>query len=484
MHSLSSAASVVAPSNVRATISGSSLTLSWDVSGNPSGVMLYYGNSTGLYINENSGVDLGNSTSRTFNNIPQGTYYIALKSYDSSGALSGYSTEVSIVVGIAAPSNLTSTVNGSSVTISWTASAGATGYKLYYGTTSTNYVNSANGLDIGNSLSSTFYNIPSGTYYIALKSYDNSGNSSDISSETIATVAAENITIELPINLSDSASTVYSLWPYGIHGSVHSYDGHPGIDIEYTPGSSVMAAYSGTINSIFDESSSSNTKTVSINHTVGSKTWRTTYTNIESLSNGIANGAQVATGQVIGVAGSVTQYVGSSLVTFAMTHFQLDDFSQSYGLSNVSAVSPEYYLSASGRTILNSIWQHAAYRQEICEPYITNSRGTTPYPEIVRTWTKVSGSHSAQIVFTCVTSGNGSVSYSLNDDTGSVIESGAVTVNNATSSFSSLDFQPSSGGSSKLAVYTILNGSMSIDYRGAGESRPSDLSNVSVYTTN
>lgn len=46
-------------------------------------------------------------------------------------------------------------------------------------------------------------------------------------------------TIELPIAPGDAANVAYGIWPFGVHGSSHAVDGHPGFDVEYRVGASV-----------------------------------------------------------------------------------------------------------------------------------------------------------------------------------------------------------------------------------------------------
>ncbi|MBF0275462.1 MAG: hypothetical protein HQK84_09550 [Nitrospinae bacterium] len=182
-----------APTNFTATASGSSVTISWTAASGASGYKVYYGTTSGTYLNASTGANLGNRTSFTFTNIPAGTYYLALKAYDSSSTLSSYSSEVSVTVTsttLSAPTNFSASASGSTVTVSWTAASGASGYKLYYGTTSGTYLNASSGVNLGNRTSYTFTNIPSGTYYLALKSYDSSSSLSSYSTETSVTVSA------------------------------------------------------------------------------------------------------------------------------------------------------------------------------------------------------------------------------------------------------------------------------------------------------
>jgi hypothetical protein len=57
-------------------------------------------------------------------------------------------------------------------------------------------------------------------------------------------------TIELPIAPGDAANVAYGIWPFGVHGSSHAVDGHPGFDVEYRVGASVRAAADGTLQNL------------------------------------------------------------------------------------------------------------------------------------------------------------------------------------------------------------------------------------------
>jgi hypothetical protein len=71
-------------------------TLIWDppeVPTDVSGYKVDYGTASGTYA---QGIDVGNTTSHTISNLPDGqTYYFAVVAYNSAGSESGYSNEVS-----------------------------------------------------------------------------------------------------------------------------------------------------------------------------------------------------------------------------------------------------------------------------------------------------------------------------------------------------------------------------------------------------
>jgi hypothetical protein len=96
---------------------------------------------------------------------------------------------VSVTVGLSAPSGFSASASGSAVTLSWSAVSGASGYKLYYGTSSGAYIGS---VDLGNVTSKTFSNVGNGTYYLALTAYSSSTESNKGTEITVRVGAAAN----------------------------------------------------------------------------------------------------------------------------------------------------------------------------------------------------------------------------------------------------------------------------------------------------
>lgn len=84
-----------------------------------------------------------------------------------------------------------STAQAGTVALSWNASSGASGYRVYYGKTSGNYT--SNTPAAPSLITTTTYMTPdlaAGTYYFAIKAFDSAGNSSAYSNEVKATIAA------------------------------------------------------------------------------------------------------------------------------------------------------------------------------------------------------------------------------------------------------------------------------------------------------
>ena len=286
--------------------------------------------------------------------------------------------------------------------------------------------------------------------------------------------------VDLPIAPGDSANGAYGLWPFGVHGGGHAIDGHPGWDVEYRPGANVLVAADGSVQNAQPEASGGHF-TVRINHNVGERTaYATDYTNLGSLAAGISPGAQVTRGQVLGSAGVQTLTIGTTTVTFGMTHFQMNDFSKNEGLTNPNAVSAKPFLSTAGRTLFDSIWRSAAYQTEWCEPFVTNSRGAT-FP-VTRTWTLQSGPLAPILEVQCVSTMSNQYTYALLALDRSTIESGILVADAAKKPLATVDFFPSSGAA-RLGVWEVLSDVLQLSLGEPGAARPSSLAGAAIYTT-
>ena len=133
----SSAAPVGAPSNLAASVADASVSLTWDppLVGSPTGYRIEIGSAAGLA--DIGSVTTGTTTRFTAAGVTGGEYWARVRAIDGHGA-SDPSNEVVVTVGCrpspATPAGLAAAVSGrSTVTITWSASAGATGYVLEAG---------------------------------------------------------------------------------------------------------------------------------------------------------------------------------------------------------------------------------------------------------------------------------------------------------------------------------------------------------------
>ena len=274
--------------------------------------------------------------------------------------------------------------------------------------------------------------------------------------------------VDLPIAAGDGATIAYGIWPFGVHGGGHGVDGHSGFDIEYRTGAPVLAATDGVVDSVTPDAHDASRSVVHLKHARNLGLYVTDYGNLVAVPARIVAGATVARGETLGTAGSFMD--GRS----AMIHFQLGDPTvHEYGMI---ITSPVNYLSPSARALLDDIWRTAAYRAELCEPFLTNSRAHS-FP-IARTWTRQSGSGPAAIEITCVS--DGEMAYVMTND-GVAVESGSVMLG-WSGRPTTADFR-SSSGSTRLAIYDIVSDTMRLGLGGPGASRPTSLDGAAVYVT-
>ena len=289
----------------------------------------------------------------------------------------------------------------------------------------------------------------------------------------------------LPVAAGDAATVAFGLNPFGIHfggtgAGGHGLDGHPGWDVEFWVGASVRAAADGTVQSVLSDSSAPGKFTVQVQHRDSAGTYRTVCTNVESVPAGIRTDALVTRGQVLGIAGNQTSTIGTTTLTYAMVHFQVDDFSRNVGITNPSAVNPETFLDPAGRDAFDTIWRGAAYNVEITEPLTGNTRDVV-FP-LTRTWARESGDLAARIDFIRRDASGNVHTYVQFDAGGGVAERGSVTFTPVPAGTSTIDLQADSG-SLRRGVADIVGDTMRLNLGIAGASRPSTLSGASVYRT-
>ena len=211
-----------APTSLAATVSGSVVTLNWTAPATgdaPTSYQIQAGSATGQ--TNIATFDTGTTaTTLAIFNVPSGTYFVRVRAVNSAGA-SGASNEVQVVVGgppacapLNAPTGLIATINGTTVTLSWTQPTGCapTSYIIQAGSTSgaSNLANFSTG-----SPATTFtaVNVGAGTYYVRVIS-EGSGAVSPASTEIVFTVGTCGTAPGAPTNLQAavSGSTVAFTW--------------------------------------------------------------------------------------------------------------------------------------------------------------------------------------------------------------------------------------------------------------------------------
>jgi hypothetical protein len=173
------------PRSVAANSTGNTVMISWAPpasGGAPTSYQIEAGSAPGLANLANFPTG-GIATSFSATGVPNGTYYLRVRASNAAG-VSGSSNEVTLNVGTpmpppGAPSNLTASVSGSTVTLSWTApsSGGAPStYMIDVGTAPglTNFGSFPSG---GTTTSITATGVGNGTYYVRVRATNPSGSS-------------------------------------------------------------------------------------------------------------------------------------------------------------------------------------------------------------------------------------------------------------------------------------------------------------------
>jgi hypothetical protein len=196
--------------NLVATASGSTVTLTWGAPASGDPVVTYIlegGSASGLANLANMPT---NSTSTTFSasGVANGTYYVRMRAQNAAGT-SAASNEAILVVGGGpcppnAPSGLTSTVSGTTVTLSWTAPSGVcpvTSYLLQAGS-APGFVNLASA-NLGTA-TSYVARVARGVYYVRVFAVNGNLQSAP-SNEVVVTVTQAGIwsyalSVRVPLN--------------------------------------------------------------------------------------------------------------------------------------------------------------------------------------------------------------------------------------------------------------------------------------------
>ena len=282
------------------------------------------------------------------------------------------------------------------------------------------------------------------------------------------------LTIAMPIDSADAATAAFGLIPYGYHGGGHTEDGHAGWDIEYRIGGPVRAVAAGTVISVEPDVISLGRMAVVLEHVVGSHFYRTHYTNLSNVATEIVVDARVVSGQRIGTAGTITTTASGAAITYAMTHFQLDDLEFHREITHPKAVSPEPFLSAPAKTLFDRIWASAIYFQEPVEPFATNPR---ELPITVRTWMRAGGDGPAGVRFS---RRSNLYTYELLAESGTVIETGDAVLRQSVRPAMIDLISPTA---TRLGVYDIVSGEMRLTLASPGAARPVTLDPTHVYRT-
>ena len=178
------------PTSLTTTLTGPNLSLAWTA---PAGAVTAYSFSAGTTAGSSNAatVSLPGTQTSIGGTVPGGTFFARVTATNACGT-SGPSGEVFFTIGApdplpAAPTNLAVTVSGSTVSLTWTAPAGAvTGYVLEGGS-GLGLANFGT-LRTGPATSITLpFGIPSGTHYVRVRAITSAGSGA-ASSDVVVTV--------------------------------------------------------------------------------------------------------------------------------------------------------------------------------------------------------------------------------------------------------------------------------------------------------
>jgi len=171
-------AAPVAPANLAATSGNASASLSWTASANATSYQVFRSLTSGVY----AALPTQTVTTTSFpdTGLTNGTTYYYVVKAVGVGGTSAASSEVSATPAIptapSAPARLSATAGDSQVSLSWSASTGATGYKMFRALTAGGY--GATPLASGNSTSYVDTGLTNGTtYYYSVKASNAVGDS-------------------------------------------------------------------------------------------------------------------------------------------------------------------------------------------------------------------------------------------------------------------------------------------------------------------
>ena len=254
-----------APTNLAATPGNAQVSLSWTASSGATSYNIYRGTSSG---NESTTVATGvTTTSYTNTGLTNGTmYYYRITATNSSGT-SGYSNEATATptAGVsipAAPTGLTATPGNAQVSLSFTASSGATSYNVYRGTSA----GGESGTAIKTGLTTTTYTdtgLTNGTAYYYKVTAVNSAGASGYSNEATATPTSSGAANSIAIQFQGAGAALAATDAAGLstvtqmNWNVLTGASFSGVALKDSSGAGTTATLGGSANGTYFASTSS-----------------------------------------------------------------------------------------------------------------------------------------------------------------------------------------------------------------------------------
>ncbi|MCW2804801.1 MAG: hypothetical protein JWN06_3018 [Propionibacteriaceae bacterium] len=245
------------PADVAASIVAGAPKVTWSAStDNAPGVtyQVHRGATADFAVSPTS-TPVGTATEPSFTDTThpaKGTYFYKVVAVDAAGNASAASAGASVIVNDttapAAPADVTTSVDGSSVTVNWSASTddtAVTGYALHRGSSADFTVSDSNRVKEGvTGLTVTDADLAVGTYYYKVVALDAAGNASSASPSASAEVS-DTTAPTAPSGLTATASgqTVTLKWTASTDAvGVTKYTVYRGASVGFTPDASSKVA--------------------------------------------------------------------------------------------------------------------------------------------------------------------------------------------------------------------------------------------------
>jgi len=228
---------------IKTTATSTSITISWSSVSSATGYNIYRSNSsTGTFT------QAGTSDTTSYTNTglsPHTTYYYKVEAYNGGGKGS-QSAYVQAATAPGIPTGLTKTAaTSTSITISWSAVDGATGYNIYRSTTSTGFT------QVGTSSTTSFEStglLAGTTYYFTVAAYNSNGTGTQ-SASTFSVMTMLAIPTGLTTMPASTTTSITISWDsvtdatgYYVYRSTSS----TGPFTQLTPGTSTTTSYTDT----------------------------------------------------------------------------------------------------------------------------------------------------------------------------------------------------------------------------------------------
>lgn len=218
-----------APANVTATPGSTSVTLSWtpSSSGSPTSYTIYRGTKSDGEENTPVGTTTGTATTFTDTGLHNGTTYFYYVAANNAVGVSPNGNEVSAVPAGAvtvptAPTGLFASPGNASVALTWNATAGATSYQVYRGTTPGG--ESATALATTTTPAYNDTGLTNGTHYYYKVTATNTAGTSPTSAEAGAIPTAAGPTAPgTPFGVVITPSAGHILLQWGFEAAATSY---------------------------------------------------------------------------------------------------------------------------------------------------------------------------------------------------------------------------------------------------------------------